>query len=227
MCIRDSRWADIQAGLTAGQCYLQDPATRLAPALAAPRAGEDWLELCAAPGGKTFQLADAMGTGRIVAVDRVGGRMKRFEENVARWRAGGGQAAITLIGADVLALTAAELVARELPGQFDGVLIDVPCSNTGVIRHRVDSKWRLKPGEFDQLAEIQERMLAAAAAFVRPGGRVVYSTCSLEPEENEQVIESFLESEAGRGFVLEDSAQGRPWEHGHDGAGAFRLRSKA
>ncbi|MBK8475945.1 MAG: RsmB/NOP family class I SAM-dependent RNA methyltransferase [Opitutaceae bacterium] len=221
------RWADIQAGLTAGQCYLQDPATRLAPALAAPRAGEDWLELCAAPGGKTFQLADAMGSGRIVAVDRVGGRMKRFEENVARWRAGGGQAAITLIGADVLALTAAELVARELPGQFDGVLIDVPCSNTGVIRHRVDSKWRLKPGEFDQLAEIQERMLAAAAAFVRPGGRVVYSTCSLEPEENEQVIESFLESEAGRGFVLEDSAQGRPWEHGHDGAGAFRLRSKA
>ena len=220
------RWADIQTALAAGHCYLQDPATRLAPALAAAREGEDWLELCAAPGGKTLQLADSMVRGRIVAVDRVGGRLKRFEENVARWRAGGGQAEITHIGADVLALTAAELVERGLPGQFDGVLIDVPCSNTGVIRHRVDTKWRLKPGEFEQLAEIQERMLAAAALFVRPGGRLVYSTCSLEPEENVQVVEDFLGSEAGRGFVLEESAQGRPWEHGHDGAGAFRLRRK-
>ena len=219
-------WADIQAALAAGNCYLQDPATRLAPGLAAAREGEVWLELCAAPGGKTFQLADAMGRGRIVAVDRPGGRMKRFEENVARWRAGGGTTEIALVGSDVLALTAAELAARELPCQFDGVLIDVPCSNTGVIRHRVDSKWRLKPGEFDQLAEVQGRMLAAAASFVRPGGRLVYSTCSLEPEENRQVIESFIEGEAGRDFVLEESAQGRPWEHGHDGAGAFRLRRR-
>ncbi len=68
-------WADIQAALAAGHCYLQDPATRLAPALAAPAAGESWLELCAAPGGKTLQLADLMGAGRIVAVDRAGGRM--------------------------------------------------------------------------------------------------------------------------------------------------------
>jgi 16S rRNA (cytosine967-C5)-methyltransferase len=219
-------WADIQVALTAGHCYLQDPATRLAPGLAEPRAGEAWLELCAAPGGKTFQLADAMGQGRIVAVDRPGGRLKRFEENVARWRAGGGATEIALVGSDVLALTAAELAARELPRQFDGVLIDVPCSNTGVIRHRVDSKWRLKPGEFDQLAEVQGRMLAAAAQFVRPGGRLVYSTCSLEPEENRQVVEAFLDGEAGRDFVLEDSAQGRPWEHGHDGAGAFRLRRR-
>jgi 16S rRNA (cytosine967-C5)-methyltransferase len=221
------RWADIQAALASGQCYLQDPATRLSPALAAPVAGEHWLELCAAPGGKTLQLADTMGRGSIVAVDRVGGRMKRFEENVARWRAAGGQTEITLVGADVLALTGAELGALSLPVQFDGVLIDVPCSNTGVIRHRVDAKWRLKPGEFAQLAVVQERMLAAAAVFVGPGGRLVYSTCSLEPEENEQVIEAFLDSEAGRDFVLEESAHGRPWEHGHDGAGAFRLRRKA
>ncbi len=217
-------WADIQAALAAGACYLQDPATRLAPGLAAPAAGEQWLELCAAPGGKTLQLADLMGGGRIVAVDRAGGRMKRFEENVARWRAAGLATEIVPLGADVLALTAEELAEKGLPAQFDGVFVDVPCSNTGVIRHRIDAKWRLKPDEFAQLAEVQGRMLAAAARFVRPGGKLVYSTCSLEPEENAEVIEAFLDSEAGRGFVLEDSALGRPWEHGHDGAGAFRLR---
>lgn len=217
-------WADVQTALAAGHCYLQDPATRLAPTLAAPAAGENWLELCAAPGGKTLQLADLMGGGRIVAVDRAGGRLKRFEENVARWRAAGLTTEIALVGADVLALNGEELVARGLPMEFDGVFIDVPCSNTGVIRHRVDAKWRLKPDEFAQLAEVQERMLVAAARYVRPGGKLVYSTCSLEPEENAEVIESFLASEAGRGFALEESALGRPWEHGHDGAGAFRLR---
>ncbi|MFT3828335.1 MAG: RsmB/NOP family class I SAM-dependent RNA methyltransferase [Opitutaceae bacterium] len=217
-------WVDIQAALAAGDCYLQDPATRLAPALAAPASGETWLELCAAPGGKTLQLADLMGGGRVVAVDRAGGRMKRFEENVARWRTAGLKTEVTLVGADVLALTADELAARGEPTQFDGVFIDVPCSNTGVIRHRVDAKWRLKPDEFAQLAEVQGRMLAAAARFVCPGGKLIYSTCSLEPEENAEVVDDFLASDAGRDFVLEETALGRPWEHAHDGAGAFRLR---
>jgi len=220
------RWADIQEGLAAGHCYLQDPATRLAVGLAAPAAGENWLELCAAPGGKTLQLADLMGAGRIVAVDRTGGRMKRFEENVARWRAAGLAAEIVPVGGDALDLTIDELAKRGLPTRFDGVFIDVPCSNTGVIRHRIDAKWRLKPEEFAQLAEVQGRMLASAARFVRPGGKLVYSTCSLEAEENAEVIETFLGDEAGREFSLEESALGRPWEHGHDGAGAFRLRRK-
>ena len=220
------RWAAILPELEAGRCYLQDPATRLATALAAPAAGETWLELCAAPGGKTLQLADRMGRGRIVAVDRAGGRMKRFDENVARWRAAGLATEIVAVGGDVLALSPEELAGRELPPQYDGVFIDVPCSNTGVMRHRVDAKWRLKPEEFAQLAEVQGRMLAAAARFVRPGGTLVYSTCSLEPEENAEVIEAFLAEPAGREFALEDSALGRPWEHGHDGAGAFRLRRR-
>jgi len=220
------RWADIQAALASGQCYLQDPATRLAVGLAAPIAGEQWLELCAAPGGKTLQLADLMGAGRVVAVDRPGGRMKRFGENVARWREAGLAAEIVPLDGDALELKPEELGARGLPALFDGVFIDVPCSNTGVIRHRIDTKWRLKPEEFDQLAELQGRMLAAAARFVRPGGRLIYSTCSLEPEENADVIETFLAGEAGREFALEETALGRPWEHGHDGAGAFRLRRK-
>ena len=220
-------WGDIQPALAAGHCYLQDPATRLAPTLAQPAAGENWLELCAAPGGKTLQLADLMGPGRIVAVDRAGGRMKRFEENIARWREAGLETEIVPQGTDVLELAPEALGARGLPTQFDGVFIDVPCSNTGVIRHRIDAKWRLKPEEFAQLAEVQGRMLAAAARFVRLGGKLVYSTCSLEPEENAEVIEAFLDSEAGRGFALEDSAVGRPWEHRHDGAGAFRLRRRA
>lgn len=220
------RWGDIQAALAAGDCYLQDPATRLAPTLAAPAAGETWLELCAAPGGKTLQLADQMGPGRIVAVDRPGGRMKRFEENIARWRAAGLRTEIATVGEDVLALTADGLASRALPTAYDGVFVDVPCSNTGVIRHRVDAKWRLRPDEFAALAEVQGRMLVAAAAFVRAGGKLVYSTCSLEPEENAGVIETFLASAPGRAFVLEETALGRPWADRHDGAGAFRLRRR-
>ena len=219
-------WADIQSALAAGHCYLQDPATRLAAGLAAPTAGENWLELCAAPGGKTLQLADLMGAGRIVAVDRAGGRMKRFEENIARWRTAGLATEVVPHGADVLELQPGDLEAHGLPSQFDGAFIDVPCSNTGVIRHRIDAKWRLKPEEFAQLAIVQERMLTAAARFVRPGGKLVYSTCSLEAEENAEVIEAFLAGEVGRAFVLEGSALGRPWEHGPDGAGAFRLRRR-
>ncbi len=217
-------WGDINASVAAGKCYLQDPATRLAADLAAPVAGENWLELCAAPGGKTLHLADRMAEGRIVAVDRAGGRMKRFEENIARWRAAGLRTQIVPLGEDVLALDAGQLLGRGLPEVYDGVFIDVPCSNTGVIRHRIDAKWRLAAGEFAQLAEMQQRMLAGAARFVRPGGRLVYSTCSLEVEENADVVEAFLASEPGREFRLEAAVAGRPWEHGHDGAGAFRLR---
>jgi 16S rRNA (cytosine967-C5)-methyltransferase len=217
-------WAGLLPAIAAGQCYLQDPATRLAAEMVAPVAGETVLDLCAAPGGKTLQLADAMGTGTIVAVDRPTGRLRRFEENLTRWHAAGGQAKISLVAGDVDRLTAEILSTRGLPTTFDAVLLDAPCSNTGVLRHRVDAKWRLEPGEFDWLGEVQGKLLARAAQFVRPGGRLIYSTCSLEPEENEEVVADFLASPAGAGFVLETSLLARPWQHGHDGAGVFRLR---
>jgi len=222
--LRHGGWAELAPAIAAGRCYLQDPATRLAPELVAPVAGEDVLDLCASPGGKSFQLADAMGSGRIVAVDRPGGRLRRFEQNLTRWRANGGRAEIAMLAADVGQLTPALFAGKKLPVQFDAVLLDAPCSNTGVLRHRVDAKWRLEPAEFAWLGEVQGKLLLKAAEFVKPGGRLVYSTCSLEPEENEEVVADFLATPAGGGFSLERSVLARPWQHGHDGAGVFLLR---
>jgi len=224
--LRHGGWAELAPAITAGHCYLQDPATRLAPELVAPVAGEALLDLCAAPGGKSFQLADSMGTGKIVAVDRPGGRLRRFEQNLTRWRASGGRVEIAMLASDVGNLTPALFAKKNLPPLFDAVLLDAPCSNTGVLRHRVDAKWRLEPAEFAWLGEVQGKLVTKAAEFVKPGGRLVYSTCSLEPEENEQVIEDFLATPAGGVFTLERSVLARPWEHGHDGAGVFLLRRK-
>jgi 16S rRNA (cytosine967-C5)-methyltransferase len=131
-----------------------------------------------------------------------------------------------LVEADVAGPLAAALVARWLPDEYAAVLIDVPCSNTGVMRHRVDVKWRLQEGDFARHAHQQLALLSAAARCVAPGGRLVYSTCSIDPEENERVVAAFLR-EPGEQFTLEAQAMGHPWETGCDGMGAFRLRRKA
>ena len=94
---------------------------------------------------------------------------------------------------------------HRLPEAYDAVLLDVPCSNTGVMRHRVDVKWRLQPGDFKKHPQQQLSMLHAAARFVAPGGRLVYSTCSIDAEENEHVVRAFLASKAGGPFKLERS----------------------
>jgi 16S rRNA (cytosine967-C5)-methyltransferase len=103
------------------------------------------------------------------------------------------------------------------------VLLDVPCSNTGVMRHRVDVKWRLQEGDFKKHPRQQLALLAAAARLVAPGGRLVYSTCSLEREENEDLVKEFLADRHGH-WTQEAQVISRPWETGHDGAAAFRLR---
>jgi 16S rRNA (cytosine967-C5)-methyltransferase len=110
-----------------------------------------------------------------------------------------------------------------LPKAYDAVLLDVPCSNTGVMRHRVDVKWRLQVSDFAKHARQQGDLLSAAARLVAPGGRLVYSTCSLDAEENDTVIKLFLEKTRGR-FTLEGQRVSQPWVDGHDGAAAFLLR---
>jgi 16S rRNA (cytosine967-C5)-methyltransferase len=214
--------------LADGKIYLQDPAARLAVELLAPQAGETALDLCASPGGKSLLIADALaaaaapaGTapaGRVVAVDLPGARLERLKENLARVRG----AEAVLAPGDVRQ-PGGFLRERGLPGHFAAVLIDVPCSNTGVMRHRVDVKWRLREGDIGRHARQQAELLAAAARLVAPGGRLVYSTCSLEAEENENVVAAFLRG-PGREFSREAQVWSRPWETGHDGAGAFRLR---
>jgi 16S rRNA (cytosine967-C5)-methyltransferase len=240
------RWSEVEPLLAAGALYLQDPSTYAAGALLDPQAGEDVLDLCAAPGGKSLLLADLLEqktplgsaddgaaagppsgapaeAGRVVAVDLPDARrIGRLKENLGRVRRTG----VALVQADVLELTPARLQAQGLPAAFPAVLLDAPCSNTGVMRHRVDVKWRLCESDVARHAVQQGALLAAASRLVASGGRLVYSTCSLEPEENEQVVDAWLRDAGGR-FALAGARSSRPWESGCDGGSAFLLRRTA
>jgi 16S rRNA (cytosine967-C5)-methyltransferase len=217
--VKSGHWSEVESALAAGLVYLQDPGTRLSVELLAPIAGESVLDVCAAPGGKSLAIADALGEGRLVAVDLPGTRVERLKENLARV-----SGVTTALAQGDLSVDGAKfLEAQGLPSLYSAVLIDVPCSNTGVMRHRADVKWRLQAGDFAQHARQQFALLSAAARCVAPGGRLVYSTCSLDSEENESVVQAFLTSAADT-FTWERSAIARPWETGHDGAAAFLLR---
>ncbi len=213
---------EVAPWLNQGKAYIKDPSTRLAPALLAPEPGMDVLDLCAAPGGKSYDMAHSMQqSGRIVAVDLPGPRIQRLQENLSRLSQQGVD--MQIVESDVLGLDAATLEARQLPGQYDAVMLDAPCSNTGVIQRRTDVKWRLQPKDIQQCAQLQLDLLQAAAAFVKPGGRLVYSTCSIEDAENRAVVDAFLQSAAGGDFQEKAAEISFPWESGHDGAGAFLL----
>jgi 16S rRNA (cytosine967-C5)-methyltransferase len=228
--VTPGNWAAIEPLLRTGKLYLQDPSTRIPVDLLAPRAGETVLDLCASPGGKSLLIADAMladastaaptGPGRLVAVDLPSARLDRLKENLARVTG----IEVALVQADLLDNLGMILREHRLPDSFDAVLLDGPCSNTGVMRHRVDVKWRLQPGDFKKHPQQQLSLLHAAARLVAPGGRLVYSTCSIDAEENDHVVRSFLAGKAGGPFVLEKSSVSLPWLAGHDGGGAFLLR---
>jgi len=221
--VESGRWSEVEPLLKAGKLYLQDPATCLPVSLLAPQAGETVLDLCAAPGGKSLLLADTMKSGRLVAVDVPGPRVERLKENLSR--VVGVDAA--LVQADALENLAVILREHRLPLEYQAVLVDVPCSNTGVMRHRVDVKWRLQPGDFKKHPQQQLSLLHSAARLVAPGGRLVYSTCSIDAEENEHVVRAFLASKAGGPYSLERSIISRPWVQGHDGGAAFLLKRGA
>jgi len=223
---RISRSADWQRQvaplLNGGQAYIKDPSTRIAPALLAPEPGMDVLDLCAAPGGKSYDLAHQMEfSGRMVAVDLPGNRIPRLRENLQELS----QLGVTtdIVECDVRKLDEAILEQQKLPLRYHAVMLDAPCSNTGVIQRRTDVKWRLQPKDIRQCAKLQLDLLNAASALVQPGGRLTYSTCSIEPEENRAVVDAFLASKAGENYQLEKTAISLPWESGHDGAGAFLL----
>lgn len=225
--VPSGHWSQVEPLLKSGAIYLQDPGTRLAVELLAPQPGETVLDGCAAPGGKSLLIADLMKppagaapSGKIVAMDLPGPRIDRLKENLARAR----DVEVALVQADLLANPAPTLFAHKLPDSFAAVLIDVPCSNSGVMRHRADVKWRLEPRDFEKHGRQQLALLHAAARLVAPGGRLVYSTCSIDPDENERVIKAFFDSRAGGPFKLAGSAVSQPWVTGHDGGSAFLLR---
>lgn len=216
---------DVHPFLNQGKAYIKDPSTRLAPNLLAAQPGESLLDLCAAPGGKAFDLAHAMrGRGQVVAVDLPGKRIDRLRENLLSLQSQ--NLSCSIIEANLLALGPEDFMRQNLPTTYDAVMLDAPCSNTGVIQRRTDVKWRLQPEDIKQCAKLQIELLQAAAGFVRAGGRMVYSTCSIEPAENQQVVDAFLKSENGRDFILDGSAISLPWETKHDGAGAFLLKRR-
>ena len=195
----------------AGWFYLQDPSTLLAPALLGAQPGETILDLCAAPGGKTTFIAQQMhNTGKIIAQDLDQNRLKLVKENCTR-----------------LGVTCVEpLLSSALNSQpstnFDRILVDAPCSNTGVMRRRVDLRWRIIPEEISRLQKTQLELLRQAATKLKSGGVLVYSTCSLEPEENSELVKQFLAAQPD--FKLEIERQLLPFADGVDGAYVARLK---
>ena len=171
-------------GFTEGQWWVQDAAAALPARLFGDVGGKTIVDLCAAPGGKTAQLAQA--GARVTAVDRSPARMARLRDNLAR-----------------LSLQADDVVtdAAEWPGHgnggFDGVLVDAPCTSTGTIRRHPDVAWLRQEADIAALTALQKRLLQRAVALLKPGGTLVYCTCSLEPEEGEQAIASLLATESG------------------------------
>ena len=237
--VSPGHWPAVEALLKAGKLYLQDPSTRLPVDLLAPQPGECILDLCSAPGGKSLMIADLLTggvpaspakpaagesapTSKLVAVDLPGIRVDRLKENLSRIQG----VEVALVQADLLGDLAPVLREHRLPSTFEAVLLDAPCSNTGVMRHRADVKWRLQPGDFKKHPAQQLSLLHAAARLVAPGGRLVYTTCSVNAEENEHVVREFFVSRAGSGFIRDGQVISLPWETGHDGGAAFRLRRR-
>ncbi len=170
--------------LQAGQLYIADPSTRHSVGLLAPKAGERVLDACAAPGGKSAAiLGMTSGLVELVATDAAEHRLPQLRENLHR--AGGRQV-------KVACHDWTSPCPEPYRSSFDAVLLDVPCSNSGVLQRRVDARWRLEPGVFAQMAALQGRILEQASAAVRPGGRLVYSTCSIEHQEDRAVVDAFL-----------------------------------
>ena len=193
--------------LSSGTWHIQDPSTFLAPALLAPRPGERIADLCCAPGGKAILLSEMVSAStRILCSDRSASRLAHLMPGAER---------------NNLLCCVADATTPPFPRQlFDAVLVDVPCTNTGVIRRRPDVRWTFSRKKMQELVDIQFRILQSAAACIRPGGRLVYSTCSIEPEENEEQVRRFLE--ANSCFVLAQEQQLVP-EETHDGAYAALL----
>lgn len=170
--------------LQAGHIYVADPSTRFCIDLLAPRPGERILDTCAAPGGKSAAILSAThGECFLLATDAEDHRLPQLKENLART----GARHIDIARHD-WTLPCPE----EWRAAFDAILVDAPCSNSGVFRRRVDARWRLTPTELAALADTQLNILQNALAALRPGGRLVYSTCSIDADENDAVIRRLL-----------------------------------
>jgi 16S rRNA (cytosine967-C5)-methyltransferase len=207
-----------------GLFFIQDPGASLVTDYAAVEPGAIVADLCAAPGGKSLELSRRASL--VISADISFGRLQRVIENARRVDA-----------RSLLPLVADARFPALRP--IDAVLVDVPCTGTGTFRRHPDARWRLKPSDLAVMGALQRAIIRSAATIVRPGGLLVYSTCSLEPEENDAQVESFLADHPD--FALEPPPEGAvpaaaldagrlrvlPQRHGTDGAFAARLRRSA
>jgi 16S rRNA (cytosine967-C5)-methyltransferase len=215
------------AGFFEGDFHIQDESAQLLGLLLAPEAGWAIADVCAAPGGKTSALAEWVGpTGRIFAFDRKHGSLDKLQSTLRRQ----GVHQVVCETRDALS------PRKDLLGRLDGVLVDAPCSALGVLRRRVEARWQTRADQFASQADRQFRLLQASAQYLRPGGVMVYATCTLDEEENESVVRRFLDQQPGfvferaQGFVPHEVCsrdgfmQVWPGLEGMDGFFAARLR---
>ena len=207
-----------------GRCFVQDPAATLVTQYASIPVGAKVADLCAAPGGKAVELART--ASYVTAADASESRLARMQETIDRL--------------ELEHVTAVVADARDVSlGTFDAVLVDAPCTGTGTFRRHPDARWRLRTSDLAVMAATQRAILRGAAQAVAPDGLLIYSTCSLEPEENDAQVEAFLADHPG--WTLEPPPEGAvpaavldagrlrvlPQRHGADGAYAARLRREA
>jgi len=214
----------------AGQFSIQDEASQLVVELLDPQPGERILETCAAPGTKSAAIAERLdGVGHVLALDRHARRLRLVGRDIRRLGLGG----VATLECD--ASRPLDTVAKQ-HGLFDRILVDAPCSGLGSLRRNPDARWRIKPEDFGPLASLQRALLESAASVLRPGGSLVYSTCTVTPEENEALIRGFLATRAswrvagrdavpaGVGELLDESGMLRLLPHRHDTDGFFAVR---
>lgn len=173
-------------GYGEGHWCVQDRSAQRVAALLDPQPGERILDACAAPGGKSTHLAETMhDQGLVLAVDRGEARLRRVDRNSARL----GLTCIETRHADASQLAA---TAPELRGSFDRILVDAPCSGLGTLARHADARWRMTPAAIEGLVRLQRELLEGLLPLLRPGGRLVYATCTVHPDENGELIDALL-----------------------------------
>jgi 16S rRNA (cytosine967-C5)-methyltransferase len=221
-------------GYKEGWFTVQDPATSVSVELLDPRPGESVLDACAAPGGKTAMIAGMMeGKGELVAMDVHDDRLDTLQDTIKRtgWdfvQIVKGDAAKGYPNVDATPSSRSASGEKNATGvsrlplkQFDAILLDVPCLNTGVLRRRVDARWRFTRDRIEMIKKTQRQILTAMSKHVKPGGRMVYSTCSLEVEENEEMVSRWARDQ--KDFRLVKAKRLFPPKSGTDGAYAALL----
>lgn len=211
--------------LKKGWVSVQDVSAGIPVVLLDPNPGEYILDMCAAPGGKAGYIAERMqNDGFIIAIERHYSRAKFLQDNLSR------------LNIKIAQIICADSLQLPVKIQFDKILIDAPCTGFGVLNKRVDLRWKRTLQDIENMKNIQLRLLESAAKVVKPDGIIIYSTCTIDPEENEQVVETFIKNNPGfrmeslSNYVPEQylsqkySVQTFPHKHKIDGSFAVRIR---